>query len=109
MIDGETGVWVDGVPDEKRDPQRNPQGKKIAAIGVRISGGVTMHGFALNVSTDLSYFLHIIPCGMPDLPFTSIELESGTSVSVSDCATLIAGKLATNLERELIWTEAAEL
>jgi lipoyl(octanoyl) transferase len=109
LIDGETGVWVDGVPDEKRDPQRNPQGKKIAAIGVRISGGVTMHGFALNVSTDLSYFLHIIPCGMPDLPFTSIELESGTSVSVSDCATLIAGKLATNLERELIWTEAAEL
>ena len=80
LVDGETGVWVDGVPNEKRDTERNPQGRKIAAIGVRISNGVTMHGFALNVSTDLSYFQHIIPCGMPDLPFTSIEIEQNTRV-----------------------------
>jgi lipoyl(octanoyl) transferase len=109
LVEGETGVWVDGVPDEKRDPERNPQGKKIAAIGVRISGGVTMHGFALNVSTDLSYFRHIIPCGMPDLPFTSIELESGEPAEVQQTAGLIAEKLAANLERHLVWTESPEL
>ena len=52
-----TGVWVDN--------------KKIAAIGVKVARRVTMHGFALNVSTDLSYFDHIVPCGMPLAPVTS--------------------------------------
>jgi lipoyl(octanoyl) transferase len=105
LIDGETGVWVGGTPDEKRRTGVNPLGKKIAAIGVRISGGVTMHGFALNVSTDLTYFQHIIPCGMPDLPFTSVKLESGTKVSVEDCATAVAEKFSTNLGRSLQWVE----
>jgi len=109
LVDGETGVWVDGIPDEKRNPDRNPQGKKIAAIGVRISDGVSMHGFALNVSTDLSYFQHIIPCGMPDLPFTSIERESGKPTDVREVADLIAEKLAVNLDRDLTWTETVVL
>jgi len=109
LVDGETGVWVDGVPDEKRDSDRNPKGRKIAAIGVRISGGVTLHGFALNVSTDLSYFHHIIPCGMPDLPFTSIELESGESANTRECAEKIAERLAANLEHELSWGDHEEL
>ena len=109
LVDGETGVWVDGVPNEKRDTERNPQGRKIAAIGVRISNGVTMHGFALNVSTDLSYFQHIIPCGMPDLPFTSIEIESDESTDTRECAEIVAKKLSSNLDRELLWTERAEL
>jgi lipoyl(octanoyl) transferase len=106
VVDGETGVWVGGIPGEKRDPDKNPAGKKIAAIGVRISGGVTMHGLALNVSTDLSYFQHIIPCGMPDLPFTSVELETGSAIDVSDCAAVISEKLAANLERSLTWADA---
>lgn len=105
LVDGETGVWVDGVPNAKRNPDTNPVGKKIAAIGVRISGGVTMHGFALNVSTDLAYFEHIIPCGMPDLPFTSIALESGRDTSLRDCANVIADKLAANLSQEISWSE----
>lgn len=105
LVDGETGVWVDGVPNAKRNPDTNPVGKKIAAIGVRISGGVTMHGFALNVSTDLAYFEHIIPCGMPDLPFTSIALESGRDTSLRDCANVIAEKLAANLSQEISWSE----
>jgi lipoyl(octanoyl) transferase len=105
LVDGETGVWVDGVPNAKRNPDTNPAGKKIAAIGVRISGGVTMHGFALNVSTDLAYFEHIIPCGMPDLPFTSIALESGRDTSLRDCANVIAEKLAANLSQEISWSE----
>lgn len=104
LVDGETGVWVDGVPDEKRVDDRNPKGKKIAAIGVRISGGVTMHGLALNVSTDLRYFQHIIPCGMPDLPFTSVEEELGSPVGVRECADVLAGKLADYLGKTLDWT-----
>jgi lipoyl(octanoyl) transferase len=108
MVDGETGVWVGGVPNEKRQPSVNPEGKKIAAIGVRISGGVTMHGFALNVSTDLAYFQHIIPCGMPDLPFTSVELEIGRTVPVRDCSTVVAEKIAVNLNRNLNWTSRSE-
>ncbi len=102
LVDGETGVWVGGIQNEKRG-EENPAGKKIAAIGVRITGGVTMHGLALNVSTDLSYFQHIIPCGMPDLPFTTVERELGDSVTVRDCSATIAEKLAANLGRELRW------
>lgn len=114
LVDGETGVWVGGVPDEKRRPGVNPTGKKIAAIGVRITGGVSMHGFALNVSTDTSYYRHIIPCGMLDLPITSVvlengELENGISVSVQQCAMVAAEKLAANLQRALVWTGRVEL
>ena len=103
VIDGETGVWVGGNPNEKKMPCVNPSGKKIAAIGVRISGGVTMHGFALNVSTDLTYFQHIIPCGMPDLPFTTIERQTGSAASVRSCAETFARHLALKLDRELSW------
>jgi lipoyl(octanoyl) transferase len=105
LIDGETGVWVGGIPDQKREKGTNPQGKKIAAIGVRISGGIAMHGFALNVSTDLNYFQHIIPCGMPDLPFTTVELELCGSTSIQEIAAIISSKLAANLERELVWSD----
>ena len=63
-IDGITGVWVDGA--------------KIAAIGVKISRGVAYHGFAINVTTDLSYYSHIVPCGIADRPVTSMaEVLSG--------------------------------
>jgi lipoyl(octanoyl) transferase len=103
VIDGETGVWVGGIPNEKHQPGVNPEGKKIAAIGVRISGGVTMHGFALNVSTDLPYFQHIIPCGMPDLPFTTMEIESGRAIPVNECANTFATVFARNLNRTLNW------
>jgi len=106
LVDGETGVWVGGISGEKRELGSNPAGKKIAAIGVRISGGVTMHGFALNVATDLSYFQHIIPCGMPDLPFTSIELETSKTTDLNDCAVVISEKLAVSLRRNLIWSDS---
>ena len=55
---------------------------KIAAIGVKISRGVAFHGLAINVSTDLSYFSHIVPCGIPDLRVTSISQESGGPVDM---------------------------
>ncbi len=65
-LSGYTGVWIGN--------------RKIAAIGVKVAQGVTTHGFALNVTTDLSYFSHILPCGIPDKGITSMALELGDRV-----------------------------
>lgn len=62
-IKSRPGVWVGGA--------------KIAALGVRVSRGITSHGFALNVDPDLSYFSHIVPCGLPDITITSMARELG--------------------------------
>jgi len=64
-LSGYTGVWI--------------ADRKIAAIGVKVSRGVTTHGFALNVSTDLGLFTHILACGIPDKGVTSMALELGTA------------------------------
>lgn len=66
-IEGLTGVWVDN--------------KKICAMGIRCSRWVTMHGFAFNVNTDLSYFNHIVPCGITDKEVTSLQELLGNSVN----------------------------
>jgi lipoate-protein ligase B len=65
-LSGYTGVWIGN--------------RKIAAIGVKVAQGVTTHGFALNVTTDLSYFSHILPCGIPDKGITSMAVELGDRV-----------------------------
>jgi lipoyl(octanoyl) transferase len=75
-LEGATGVWIE--PAEAR------RARKICAIGVRASRHVTMHGFALNVSTDLSYFDHINPCGFTDKGVTSIARETDKVVKMSD-------------------------
>jgi len=75
-LDGATGVWI--------DPASAGKARKICAIGVKASRYVTMHGFALNVNTDLSYFNHINPCGFTDKGVTSIARETGREISMGE-------------------------
>jgi lipoyl(octanoyl) transferase len=85
--EGLTGVWVG---DEK-----------IAAIGVRVSSGwITSHGFALNVSSDLSFFDAIVPCGIRDRGVTSIERQTGVSRDVRDVAGVVSERMAEVFDRE---------
>jgi len=73
-VEGRSGVWVvDGKGE-----------RKIAAIGIRVARGVTMHGFALNVEPDLSAFEAIIPCGIEDAVVTSLAIELGRSISIDE-------------------------
>jgi lipoyl(octanoyl) transferase len=80
-LQGATGVWL--------DTENNSKTRKICAIGVRSSHWVTMHGFALNVNTDLSYFGHINPCGFVDKTVTSIEKEIGTKVEFEEVSKIV--------------------
>lgn len=80
-----TGVWLDVGKTSAR---------KICAIGVKSSRYVTMHGFALNVNTDLSYFSHINPCGFADRGVTSIEKETGKHVNFEEVKKLVFAKLS---------------
>jgi len=80
-LEGATGVWLDtAYPDKCR---------KICAIGVRSSHFVTMHGFALNVNTDLNYFSYINPCGFVDKGVTSIQKELGSPYSLEEIKQLL--------------------
>ncbi|MFO0414751.1 MAG: lipoyl(octanoyl) transferase LipB, partial [Bacteroidota bacterium] len=74
--EGETGVWL--------DPQIKGRERKICAMGVRCSRWVTMHGFALNVNTDLSYFNHIIPCGIANKEVASLDQELKRSLDMDE-------------------------
>ena len=78
-ISKRSGVWVVDSRGER----------KIAAIGIRVAKGVTMHGFALNVNPDMSAFGQIIPCGIADADVTSLAMELGRDVSVSDVAPIV--------------------
>lgn len=81
------GVWVDGA--------------KIAAIGVRISRGITTHGFALNVNTDLSYFEHIVPCGLPGVRVTSVAACVGALLELADVEVAVARAFAEAMGMEV--------
>ncbi|MDW7695499.1 lipoyl(octanoyl) transferase LipB [Flammeovirgaceae bacterium SG7u.111] len=93
-IDGLTGVWLD------HEKKINP--RKICAIGVKMSRWVTMHGFALNVNTDLSYFGHIVPCGITDKAVTSMEKELGKKVEMADVEAKLQGHLSSLFEMEIV-------
>lgn len=84
---GETGVWID--PDVKGKE------RKICAMGIRCSRWITMHGFALNVNTDLNYFNFIIPCGIQNKKVTSLQAELGYEVSMTE----VKAKVKRNFEK----------
>jgi lipoyl(octanoyl) transferase len=88
-IEGRSGVWV-------RDSAGD---RKIAAIGVRVAKGVTMHGFALNVNPDLSSFKTIIPCGIADAGVTSLEIELKRSITIDEVAPLVERHIFESLKR----------
>lgn len=97
-IKGRSGVWVlDSIED-----------RKIAAIGVRVAQGVTMHGFALNCNNDLSWFDRIVPCGIRDAGVTTMSKELGRDISVLEVASSaelhlqrVFGPIADNLARDV--------
>ncbi|HMH23333.1 MAG TPA: lipoyl(octanoyl) transferase LipB [Puia sp.] len=92
---GETGVWIDpGVPGRER---------KICAIGVRCSRWITMHGFAFNVSTDLSNFENIIPCGIAGKQVTSLEKELGRPVALEEVKEKLRRCFAEVFGAELVY------
>jgi len=91
-IEGQTycersGVWI---RDERGD-------RKIAAIGIRVAKGVTMHGFALNVNPDLSYFDRIIPCGIADAQVTSMERELNRSIAPEEVLEVVEARMKQSL------------
>lgn len=96
-IDGLTGVWLD------HETLKNP--RKICALGVKSSRWVTMHGFAFNLNVDLSYFEHIVPCGIDDKAVTSLHLELGRPVAEKDVKQKVKKHLATLFEMNLIEEE----
>jgi lipoyl(octanoyl) transferase len=85
--EGRTGVWA--------------RGRKLAAIGVRVSRWITSHGFALNVTTDLSYFSHIVPCGIADAGVTSLLDLTGRSISLEEAALAAASRFGEVFARRM--------
>lgn len=93
-LSGATGVWL--------DPENKAKARKICAIGVKASRFITMHGFAFNVNTDLTYFNYINPCGMADKGVTSLEKELGEKQDFEKIKLLVRNNLQVVFD--LKWT-----
>ena len=100
-IQGLTGVWID------YEKQENP--RKICAMGVKASRWVTMHGFALNINTDLSYFNHIVPCGIDDKSVTSMKKELGKSLNFKEVSDKMLGHLKAIFEIDVLKPHNSQL
>jgi lipoyl(octanoyl) transferase len=117
-IAGLTGVWTQETPAAApAAPQRAPAApqRKIAAIGVHISRGVTSHGFALNVNTDLDFFKLIVPCGLSDKPVTSLarEMEGAAAAergvpSLEQVAEMTSRNFGRVFEAQTLWLESLD-
>ena len=91
QVKGRSGVWVAA---DDRGPER-----KVAAIGIRVSQGVTMHGFAINCDNDLAWFDRIVPCGITDAEVTTLSRETGRHVAVAEVLPIVE----SHLERIVTW------
>ncbi|MFF0176129.1 lipoyl(octanoyl) transferase LipB [Micromonospora profundi] len=89
-VEGRSGVWV---PEDDRGPAR-----KVAAIGIRVARGVTLHGFSINCDCDLTYFDRIVPCGIRDAGVTSLTAELGRTITVADVLPVVERRLSTLVE-----------
>jgi lipoyl(octanoyl) transferase len=89
-VDGRSGVWL---PADSKGPDR-----KVAAIGVRVARGVTMHGFALNCDCDLAAFDRIVPCGIRDAGVTSLSAELDRDVTVAEVLPIVERELTLTLD-----------
>ncbi|MES2777862.1 MAG: lipoyl(octanoyl) transferase LipB [Bacteroidota bacterium] len=90
---GETGVWIDADIKGRE--------RKICAMGVRCSRWITMHGWALNVNTDLGYFDHIVPCGIHDKQVTSMQKELGVTLNMEEVKSVLKEKFAEVFDVQL--------
>ena len=90
-VEGRSGVWV---PADDRGPER-----KIAAIGIRVAQGVTMHGFALNCDPDLTWFDRIVPCGIADADVTTLTKELDRQVTITE----VLDSVEQHLTNVLAW------
>jgi len=122
-VPGLTGVWASptkmgssirhvgtatpGGPGQPEAPS-NSESAKIAAIGVHISRGVTSHGFALNVNTDLDYFNLIIPCGINSKPVTSVAKELGNPLTLEEVANSVSRNFGTVFNSQILWLETLD-
>lgn len=128
-IAGLTGVWTGGLehtaesstlPDSRGRLSPLGQGNvtgsrfltiveaKIAALGVHISRGVTSHGIALNVNTDLTFFNLIVPCGIASKPVTSMQKELGQVVSMQDVAHVLSQNFGLVFQSQILWLETLD-
>ena len=92
-VEGLTGVWIEGD---------TPRARKICALGVKSSRWVTMHGIGFNINSDLSYFSHIIPCGIDDKSVTSMQKELGHELDFEEVSQVLKEKLAIQFEYQYV-------
>lgn len=93
-LDGATGVWLDVDTPQKA--------RKICAMGVKASRWVTIHGFAMNVNTNMQYFDYIVPCGITDKQVTSMERELGKALDIEQVKELLITEFANVFESEIV-------
>ncbi len=100
-VDGRSGVWV---PAETKaaDPKASTSERKIAALGIRITRGVTMHGLSLNCNNTLDHYDHIVACGIDDADVTTLSLELGRDVTPNEMAGPVVHELERALAGELV-------
>ncbi|UZN01701.1 lipoyl(octanoyl) transferase LipB [Cellulomonas sp. S1-8] len=95
-VEGRSGVWL---PADPVDPAHRAgrRARKVAAIGVRVARGTTMHGFALNCTASLDWYSRIVPCGIDDADVTTLSAEAGRDVTIAEATPLVVAHLQDTL------------
>ncbi len=104
-VEGRSGVWLPADPPGTAPVARRE--RKVAAIGVRVARGVTMHGFALNCTSSLDWYARIVPCGIDDADVTTLSAEAGRDVTIQEVTPLAVAHLQDTLAPLLTTTVAA--